>query len=131
MDTRLHLTPRQQELVKNLVKAIDALQREHVGMMLDPIDTDFLLFNATDVLGYAEGFEYSFMDDGYAREPHGWHEGISDEGCVWHTPKRNDLVRIPLGLTMYSDNAWFAVQLRENEESDTYFREGKSQVFKR
>jgi hypothetical protein len=125
MDRRLKLTAKQKELVKEVEKAFAALEKEHVGIIFDVDSREFRLYNSAEILDYDNSEEYSQLEDEYYEEPYGDYLTETEDGCLWYSPKLFDLESLSANIMMTDYESWFAVELKENEDSDVFFRSKK------
>ena len=125
MDRRLKLTAKQKELAKEVEKAFAALEKEHVGIIFDVDSSEFRLYNSAEILDYDKSDEYSQLKDEYYEEPYGDYLTETEDGCLWYSPKLFDLELMSANIVMTDHESWFAVELKENEDSDTFFRSKK------
>ena len=125
MDSRLKLTPKQKDLVKNLEKAFAALEKEHVGILFDMDYGVIRLYNESESLSFDTSYEYSQDEDEYFEEAYGNYLEETEEGCVWYSPKAENLHTLSNSLILTNFENWFAVKLKENEDSDAFFRAKK------
>ena len=128
MDRRLKLTAKQKELVKDLEKAFEALAKEHVGIIFDDELFHLRLFNDAETHFYDISDHYSEYEEEYFDEPYGEEAEDTKEGCLWYSPKKKDLECLDLlsmGVVVNDFGCWFAVELKKNEDSDTFFRSKK------
>ena len=125
MDRRLILTAKQKELVKDLEKAFAALAKEHVGIVFDEESFLLRLFNDTETHFYDMSDHYSEYEEEYFDEPCGDDYEETTEGCLWYSPKKEDLECLDLlsmGVIVNDFCSWFAVELKKNKDSDAFFR---------
>ena len=117
MDKRLKLTAKQKELVKEMEKAF---AKEEIGIVFDMTFGEFRLFNAAECLGYDYSDEYRQDDEEYVEEPYGDFDEETEEGHMWYSPKEDDLEILQISVTLADYESWFAVQLKENEDSNAF-----------
>lgn len=121
MDRRLKLTAKQKELVKDLEKAFAALEKEHVGILFDMDYGVIRLYNESESLSFDTSYEYSQDEDEYFEEAYGDYLEETEEGCVWYSPKAEELHTLPNSFILSNFENWFAVELKKNKDSDAFF----------
>lgn len=122
MDRRLKLTDKQKELVKKLKEDFAALEEAHVSIFYDFHYGDFCLFNNSESLSFDMSDEYGMYEEEYFEEPKSDYFEDTEEGCIWYSPKDDDLEKLESIVIPTDYFHWFAVELKENEDSEAYFR---------
>ena len=113
MDSRLELTEKQKELVKQLNNLFKEMEKAKLGIIADAEDmffNGFLFYNKSEVL-QVDNYESFYTHDEYE---------LSDSGdTVFYAPEYDEFEKLEIIADAQADtNYWLSFLLPNNEESD-------------